>query len=183
MEEDRRKPGNTGFAVVLAAAPLRLGSTACFRALTLSSGTPLPRSTWDGWRRSSLPTQPAKLRRPYYQGWPLRSGTSVDRCGKPPAMRINATTKTPEQPPPRNATNTHQAETIFAPSLVSSAARSSALAALFDPTVGLEVVIVVDQIRVAMKQGAESAPCSRDGNLAAACLPRPRWSVRFRLVP
>ena len=60
--------------------------------------------------------------------------------GNPPDMSINATSSTPESPPPTYAANSHHTETMWTPiSVVSSFARSSALAAPVDPTYGIEV--------------------------------------------
>ena len=50
-----------------------------------------------------------------YQGIPLRSGACGDVSGKPADMFISAMTRTPANPPPRNANNTHQIETMVTP--------------------------------------------------------------------
>src|SRR5262249_9208320 len=75
--------------------------------------------------------RPADLRRPDYQGWPLRSGILLaDGSGNPPDIRISAAANIPAAPPPKNATNNHQPETIGSPlllPLVSSPARRQAL--------------------------------------------------------
>ena len=55
------------------------------------------------------------LRRPNYQGWPLRSGICRDGSGKPPDIRISAATSIPAHPPPQNDTKSHQAEIINHP--------------------------------------------------------------------
>src|ERR1700704_3227160 len=52
---------------------------------------------------------------PRYQGNPFKSGACADCSGNPPAICINVMTSTPEHPPPINAANTHQNETIGSP--------------------------------------------------------------------
>ena len=77
-------------------------------------GTLHPHPAADGWRTK----KPAKLRRLAYQGWPLRSGTLLtDGSGNPPDIRINAAANIPAAPPPKNANNSHQPETIGLPLL------------------------------------------------------------------
>src|ERR1700674_4773234 len=54
----------------------------------------------------------------------VERGTALPRTsvcsGRPPAKHINAMTRTPAHPPPINATNTHQKETIGSPLTSSS---------------------------------------------------------------
>ena len=49
---------------------------------------------------------------PRYKGNPFKSGACGNCSGNPPAMCINAMTSKPAHPPPINAANTHQKETI-----------------------------------------------------------------------
>lgn len=80
-----------------------------------AQGTPPPRPAANGWRTQK---QPADLRRLAYQGWPFRSGTLLtDGSGNPPDIRINAAANIPAAPPPKNANNNHQPETIGSPLL------------------------------------------------------------------
>src|SRR5437764_1212436 len=58
-----------------------------------------------------LPRQPVVFR----QGMPLRSGAFEEGSGRSPAMRINAISRTPANPPPTNAAKTHHNETIYCP--------------------------------------------------------------------
>jgi hypothetical protein len=50
-----------------------------------------------------------------YQGSPFKSGTCADCSGNSPDMCVNAVTNSPAHPPPTNAANTHQKETIGLP--------------------------------------------------------------------
>ena len=65
------------------------------------------------WAQYKLPSK--SLRRQTYQGMPLRSGAFEEGSGRSPAMRISAISRTPANPPPTNATNSHHNETICCP--------------------------------------------------------------------
>jgi hypothetical protein len=52
-----------------------------------------------------------------HQCTPLKSTTGADCSGNPPDICINAVTNNPKHPPPINAANTHQKETIVSPLL------------------------------------------------------------------
>jgi hypothetical protein len=66
-------------------------------------------------------------RDPRYQGSPFKSGACADCSGNPPAICINVMTSTPAHPPPINAANTHQNETIGSPLLALMADRDTRL--------------------------------------------------------
>jgi hypothetical protein len=52
---------------------------------------------------------------PLYQGMPFKFGACAACSGRLPVKCINAMTSTPAHPPPINAANTHQNETIGSP--------------------------------------------------------------------
>ena len=71
------------------------------------------RTTAAGWRNTNCASK--ALRRQAYQGMPLRFGAFEEGSGRSPALRISAMSRTPVNPPPTNAANTHHNETTCCP--------------------------------------------------------------------